>query len=89
MIDLTSAAMVTWEFEDAPKEYKELSQWGGDEEWVFFVSEHVLGGLPPSHNNWPDLPINIERAVLRITDTEAVEWHELKDGDWIAISYRG
>jgi len=78
-----------WEYEEAPDEFAKLSGWGGDEEWVILIPDHFVGGMGVSHDGWPDLPIHVERFVLRLADTEQIEWHELIDGEWIAISYRG
>lgn len=82
-------AIKFWEFYESPKDFQRLSGFGGDEEWMIFVPESYVGSMPPSHDGWPDLPINVERAILRVSDTVEVEWHELEDGDWIAITSRG
>jgi hypothetical protein len=39
-IDMNKTILV-WRFEDAPKEYQELSDHGGDEDWVAFVPEYM------------------------------------------------
>lgn len=83
------SAIKAWEFEDGPDHLAKLSGWGGDEEWIVLIPQHFLGGMPPSHDGWPDLPSHVDKFVLRLTDTDQIEWHELIDGDWVAISYRG
>ena len=82
-------AIKFWEFYEGPKDFQRLSGFGSDEEWMIFIPESYIGGMPPSHDGWPDLPINVERAILHVTDTVDVEWHELEDGDWVAITCRG
>lgn len=82
-------AVSFWEFYDAPKSYQGLSGFGGDEEWLIRIPEQFIGSLPPSHDGWPDLPSNVERLIIRTTDTTEIEWHELEDGDWVAITSRG
>lgn len=34
-------AILIWKFEDAPKEYQELSENGGDEDWIAFVPKYL------------------------------------------------
>lgn len=82
-------AIKVWEFYDGPKDLQALSGFDGEEEWMIQVPEHFVGSMPPSHDGWPDLPIHVERFIIRGTDTSSVEWHELEDGDWIAITSRG
>lgn len=34
-------AIIVWRWEDAPDQYKALSQHGGDEDWVAFVPDYL------------------------------------------------
>ena len=36
------APILVWDWESAPKEYKALSEHGGDEKWVAFISDKFL-----------------------------------------------
>lgn len=46
----TSRAILVWRFEDAPREYRDLSAHGGDEDWVAFVPD----GLKDEWIPWMD-----------------------------------
>lgn len=81
-------AIQVWEFYDGPKDLQELSEFDGDEVWMIRVPEHFIGSMPVSSDGWPDLPPNVERFVVRATDTTDIHWHELEDGDWLAITSR-
>lgn len=35
--DIMDKVILVWRWQDAPKEYRELSPHGGDEDWVAFV----------------------------------------------------
>lgn len=39
---MITKAIIVWKFDDAPKEYRELSTNGGDEDWVAFVPSCLL-----------------------------------------------
>lgn len=82
------SALKWWPFHEAPKELQYLSGMGGDEEWLFYIPLEYIGSMPPSHDGWPDLPMDVERSILRIADTLSIEWHELEDGDWVAVTSR-
>lgn len=86
--DYLQSALKFWPFYEGPEELQELSGSGGDEEWLIYVPVDYLGTMPPSHDGWPDLSLDIEQAILRVTDTVEVEWHELEDGNWVAITSR-
>ena len=36
-------AIIIWKFRDAPKEFQELSENGGDEDWIAFVPDAFKG----------------------------------------------
>lgn len=35
--------ITVWRFDDAPEEYRNLSTHGGDEDWVIFVPQELVG----------------------------------------------
>jgi len=41
MTQLTTTAIQVWPFRSAPKELRELSHHGGDEDWVVFVPTEI------------------------------------------------
>lgn len=44
---MNSNALTIWHFEDAPEQYKALSQHGGDEDWVLFAPKGTEFGYWP------------------------------------------
>ena len=67
-----------WSFEDAPKRYQNMSEHGGDEDWLAivpnaYVSSMYLDGLP----NWMT-----EGSPFGCC---AVSKRKLKDGYWLVI----
>lgn len=42
-----NAPITVWEFDNAPKEYRDLSTNGGDEDWIAFVPTHLKDAWIP------------------------------------------
>lgn len=57
-----------WKFEDAPKEYKDLSTNGGDEDWVVFVPKECDAGDDYQFNWIQYTDTCNEPAVYKIKD---------------------
>lgn len=83
------SAIKFWPFYEAPEELQKLSNLDGDEKWLFYIPADYIGSMPESHDGWPDLDVDVERSILRIADTLEIQWYELEDGDWVAITSRG
>lgn len=72
MADVDLNEVHLWLFEEAPQEYQDLSENGGDEDWVMFVPERL-----ESH------PLVISMSE-KIDVSYSPEEHEV-EGGWVFI----
>jgi hypothetical protein len=65
-----------WEFEDAPEEYRKLSEHGGDEDFIVELPEGITQD---------DVRYRVEMMIERLTVCDA-QWRRAENGRWIVIT---
>ena len=71
MTDTTKPCILVWRFWDAPIAYRELSPHGGDEDWVAFVPQTLVG----NYIGWLEPGGSFGRCDVSVHDVEGGEVH--------------